>query len=206
MIICALSEGFFYVLKLRKDKIMNSFVFRQRALVCVVVFFAAFGLSCRPKSTEQADANKPQPEPVKIEAEAETDVNLVEPLSPEESTDSVAVTVNGIDITEAELQKLVKPQLERMAQQGKQLPPAFTQTLEKQIRQQILDGIIVRRLLDEKVKEANIVVTEQEVINQITKIAAVQSPPMTLEELKKKTAEYGQDFDERKQQIRKGMT
>jgi len=185
---------------------MNSFFFRQRVLICVVVFFAAFGLSCRPKSTEQADANKPQPEPVKIEAEAETDVNLVEPPAPEESTDSVAVTVNGVDITEAELQKLVKPQLERMAQQGKKLPPAFTQTLEKRIRQQILDRIIVQRLLDEKVKEANIVVTEQEVINQITKIAAAQSPPMTLEELKKKTAEYGQNFDEIKQQIRKGMT
>jgi len=215
MTICALSEGFFYVLKLRKDEIMNSHFFRQIALVCVVIFFAAFGLSCRPKSTEQADANKPQPEPVKIEAEAETDVNLVEPRpseglgeppAPEESTDSVAVTVNGIDITEAELQKLVKPQLERMAQQNKQLPPAFTQTLEKRIRQQILDRIIVGRLLDEKVKEANIVVTEQEVISQITKIAAAQSPPMTLEELKKKTAEYGQDFDEIKQQIRKGMT
>lgn len=185
---------------------MNSYLFGQRALVCVVVFFTAFSLSCRSKSTEQADANKPQPETVKIEAEAETEVNLVEPPAPEESTDSVAVTVNGVDITEAELQKLVKPQLERMAQQGKKLPPAFTQTLERQIRQQILDRIIAQRLLDEKVKEANIVVTEQEVINQITKIAAAQSPPMTLEELKKRTAEYGQSYDELENQIRKGMT
>jgi len=206
MMTCALSEGFFYVLKLRKDKIMSSFIFRQRVLVCVVVFFAAFGLSCKPKSTEQPDANKPQPEPMKIEVEAEADVNLVEPQTPEEPADSVAVTVNGVDITEAELQKLLKPQLERMAQQGKQLPPAFAQTLEKQLRQQILDRIIIGRLLDEKAKEANIVVTEEEVIKQITEIAAAQKPPMSLEELKKKTAEYGQNFDELKQQIRKGMT
>jgi peptidyl-prolyl cis-trans isomerase C len=206
MIICALSEGFFYVLKLRKDKIMSSFIFRQRVLVCVVVFFTAFGLSCKPKSTEQAEPNKPQPEPVKIEAEAETDVNLVEPPAPEESTDSVAVTVNGVDINEAELQKLLKPQLERMAQRAKKLPPAIAQSLEKQIRQQVLDRIIVGRLLEEKAKEVNIVITEEEVINHITKIAAAQRPPMTLEELKKKTAEYGQNFDELKQQIRKGMT
>jgi len=194
---------------------MNRYFFRQRALVCVVVFLTAFGLSCKPKSTEQADANKPQPEPVKIEAEAETDVNLVEPRpseglgeppAPEESTDSVAVTVNGIDITEAELQKLVKPQLERMAQQGKKLPPAFAQTLEKQIRQKILDGIIVGRLLDEKAKEANIVITEEELASQFTKVAAAQKPPLSLDEFKKKLAEYGQNFDEIKQQIRKGMT
>ncbi len=194
---------------------MSSFIFRQRVLVCVVVFFTAFGLSCKPKSTEQADANKPQPEPVKIEAEAKADVNLVEPQpseglaepqTPEEPADDVAVTVNGVDITEAELQKLVKPQLERMAQQSKQLPPTFAQTLEKQLRQQALDGIIVRRLLDEKVKEANIVVTEQDVIKRITKIAADQRPPLLLEEFKKKITEYGQNFDELKQQLQKGMT
>ncbi len=204
MIVCALSEGFFCVLKLRKDKIMSSFIFRQRVLVCVVAFFAAFGLSCKPKSTEQVDVDKPQPTPAKIEAEA--DVNLVEPQTPEEPVDSVAVTVNGVDITEAELQKLLKPQLERMAQQGKQLPPAFAQTLEKQLRQQVLNQIIVGRLLDEKVKEANIVVTEEEVINQITELAAAQRQPLSLEEFKKKIAEYGQSFDELKQQIRKGMT
>ncbi len=185
---------------------MSSFIFRQRVLVCVVLFFAAFGLSCKPKSTEQADIDKPQPEPVKIEVEAKADVNLVEPQTPEEPTDGVAVTVNGVDITEAELQKLLKPQLERMAQQGKQLPPAFAQTLEKQLRQQILDQIIIRRLLDEKVKEANIVITEEEVINQITELAAAQRQPLSLEEFKKKIAEYGQSFDELKQQIRKGMT
>ncbi|MCH7556513.1 MAG: peptidylprolyl isomerase [Planctomycetes bacterium] len=185
---------------------MSSFVFIQRVLVCVVVFFAAFGLSCKPKSTEQADANKPQPAPAKIEAEAKADVNLVEPQAPEEPAGSVAVTVNGADITEAELQKLLKPQLERMAQQGKQLPPAFAQTLEKQLRQHVLDRIIIGRLLDEKAKEANIVVTEEEAIKQITELAAAQRPPLSLEEFKKKTAEYGQNFDELKQQARKGMT
>ncbi len=185
---------------------MSSFVFSRRVLVCVVVFFTAFGLSCKPKSPEQAEPNKPQPEPVKIEAEAKADVNLVEPQAPEESTDSVAVTVNGVDITEAELQKLLKPQLERMAQRAQKLPPAIAQSLEKQIRQQVLDRLIVGRLLDEKAKEANIVITEEEVINQITELAAAQRPPLSLEDFKKKIAEYGQSFDELKQQIRKGMT
>jgi len=193
---------------------MNSVVFIRRVLVCVVVFFAAFGLSCRSKSTEQADANKPQPGPAKIEAEAkaeteaeaEASTNLVELTAPEEPADRVAVTVNSIDITEAELQKIIKPQLERMAQRAKKLPPAIAQSLEKQIRQQILDQIIIRRLLDEKVKEANIVITEEELASQFTKVAAAQKPPLSLDEFKTKLAEYGQSFDEVKEQILKGMT
>jgi len=182
---------------------MNSLFLGQRLLICVVIFFTALGLSCKQKSAEQAPADKPQAAPAKIEAEA--DVNLVEPQAPEEPVDSVAVTLNGVDITESKLQEIIKPQLERMAQQGKQLSPAFAQALEKQLRQQALEQIIVGRLLEEKVKEANIVVTEEEVINQIKEILAAQRPPLSLEEYKNKAAEYGQDFDEVKQQFQKRM-
>ena len=191
---------------------MNSLFLSQRLLICVVIFFAALGLSCRPKSNEQVDADKPQPAPAQIEAEADVKVDesrpsegLAEPQAPEEPADSVAVTVNGADITEAELQEIIKPQLEKMAQQGKQLTPAFAQTLEKRLRQQALDRIIIVRLLDEKAKEANIVVTEEEVINQINVLLAAQKPPLSLEEFKKKTVESGQSFDKVKEQVRKGL-
>ncbi len=186
---------------------MSSLTFSFRVSTCVALFFAVSSLSCRSKSTDEAEANKSQPEPVKIEAEADVNVAEIPPAEQitEEPAESIAATVNGVDITEDELQQLMKPQLEKMAQQGKQLPPAFAQAFEKQIRQQALDRIIVGRLLEEKVKETNIVVTDEEVISQITKIAAAQRPPMSLEELKKKTAEYGQNYDELKQQVRKGM-
>ncbi len=184
---------------------MNSFVFIQRVLACVVIFFAALGLSCRPKSTEQVDANKPQPAPAQIEAEAEADVNVAEPQVPEEPADNVAVTINGVDVTEAKLQQIIKPQLDKIAQQNKQLPPAFAQAYEKQLRQQALDKIIIGRLLEEKVKEANIVITEEEVINQIKVILAAQRPPVSLEEFQKTRAESGQSFDAVKEQVQKGM-
>ncbi len=189
---------------------MSSSVFNRRVLICVVLFFAVFDLSCKPKSPEQADADKPQPSPAKIEAEpeADTDTNLdlVEIQAPEESVDSVAVTVDGDDITEAELQKIIKPQLEKIVQQNKQLPPAFAQEYKKQIRQQVLDQMIVGRLMEKKVKEFNIVVTEEEVINQIKKLLSTQRPPLSLEEFKKKSVESGQSFEEVKQKVRKGIT
>jgi peptidyl-prolyl cis-trans isomerase C len=213
MIIYALGEGFFCFLRPRKDKIMKSLFLSQRLLICVVIFFAALGLSCRPKSNEQVDADKPQPAPAQIEAEADVKVDeprpsegLAAPQAPEEPADSVAVTVNGADITEAELQEIIKPQLEKMAQQGKQLPPAFAQAYEERLRQQAIDRIVIGRLLDEKAKESNIVITEEEVINQIKAILAAQRPPLSLEEFQKTRAESSQSFDEVKEQIRKQMT
>ncbi len=182
---------------------MRSLFFSQRFLICVVIFFAVLGLSCKQKSAEQVPADKPPAAPAQIEAEA--DVNVAEPQVPEEPADNVAVILNGVDITEAELQQIIKPQLDKIAQQGKQLPPAFAQTYEKQLRQQAIDRIIIGRLLEEEVKEANIVVTEEEVINQIKVILAARRPPVSLEEFKKTRAESGQSFDEVKEQVRKGM-
>ena len=192
---------------------MRSFFSNSKVLIIVVVLFAVCGLSCKQKSSGQADTNIPQPAQTKTEAEAvavaktepQTITNLTELTAPEEPADSVAVTVNGFDITEAEVQKIVQPQLARMAQQNKQLPPAFAQAFEKQIKQQTLDKMIVMRLLEEKVKESNIVIPEEEVINQIKQLLASQGPPMSLEEFKKTRAESGQSFEEIKKQVEQGM-
>ena len=194
---------------------MRSFFSNSNVLIIVVVLFAVCGLSCKKKPSEQADTNIPQAAQTKIEAEtkteaetkveAETSTNLTELTAPEESADSVAVTVNGVDITEAEVQKIVQPQLARMGQQNQKLPPALKETLEKQFRQQILDQIITRQLLEEKAKESNIVISEEDVINQIKQLLATQRTPMSLEDFKKTTAESGRSFDEIKQQVEKGM-
>ena len=196
---------------------MRSFFFNSKVLIIVVVFLAVCGLSCKQKSSGQADTNIPQPAPTKIEAETkteaeaetktepETSTNLIELTAPEEPADSVAVTVNGIDITEAELQKIVQPQLARMAQQNKQLPPAFAQAFEKQIRQQVLDQMIAISLLEEKVKESNIVVTDEEVTKQIEQIASAQRPPLSVEELKNLAESQGIAFDDWKNELRKKL-
>ena len=144
---------------------MRSFFFNSKVLIIAVVLFAVCGLSCKQKPSGQAETSIPQPAQPKIEAETkteaiattepETSTNLTELTAPEEPVNPIAVTVNGIDITEVEVQKIVKPQLEKMAQQNKQLPPAFAQAFEKQIKQQIIDKMIVIQLLDEKVKESN---------------------------------------------------
>ena len=114
----------------------------------------------------------------------------------------VAVTVNGVDITESRIEAQIKPQLEKMAAQ---LPPAFVEQYKKQLRQRVLEKMVVEQLLDGRVKTAKIVVTEEEIIDQIKKMASAQKPPLSLEDFKALTEAYGKSFDEVKQQIQRGL-
>jgi peptidyl-prolyl cis-trans isomerase C len=92
-----------------------------------------------------------------------------------------------------------------MAKQSAKLPPSLTEQYAKQFREEVLEQTIRRHLLDEKVKEANIVITDEEVTSKITEIAAAQREPLSLEEFKKKMEEYGQSFDNVKEDVRKGL-
>ncbi len=180
---------------------MRPYLFSLRVLACLSILFITFSLSCRPKTPAESDANRPQPSPDRVEA----DVSIVEPNTADETTtDSVAVTVNGVDITESEIERLIKPQLDMMAKQSSNQKPAFVEQLKKMLRQQALDAMIAGRLLDEKVKETNIVVTEGEVIARIREIASTQRPPLSLEDFERKIAEYG-SYDKVKQEVRRGL-
>lgn len=162
----------------------------------VAVFFVVCNLSCKPKAPARPDVNMPQPTTA-----AEPGLSKVKGTA----ANSVIVTINGVDITESKVQALIAPELEKMAAKSGQLPPAFAEQYEKQLRQQALESLIVGELLDAEVKRAKIEITEEEVIGQIGKIASGQSPPLSLDDLRKKMEEYGRSFDEFKQQIRKGL-
>ena len=122
--------------------------------------------------------------------------------SAEIAGDSTAVTVNGVDIAESQIEAEVKPQLEKIAAQ---LSPAFAEQYKKQLRQQVLERIIVEQLLDQKVKTTGIVITEEEVISRITEMASKQQPPLSLEDFKALIEAYGKSFDDVKQRIKKGL-
>ncbi|HUT44909.1 MAG TPA: SurA N-terminal domain-containing protein, partial [Sedimentisphaerales bacterium] len=165
---------------------MRSYSLNLKILACFVIFLAVIALSCKPKSPKETDADKSS-------------------TAPAEPGPDIAVTVNGVDILESEIEKLVKPQLEMIAKQSTQLPPTFAEQYAKQLREKFIEQTIRRNLLDEKVKQANIVITDEEVMSMIEEIATSQKEPLTIEEFKKKLAEYGQSFDEVKMEIREGL-
>ena len=158
------------------------------SMFCLALLVVCYCLACRPKSPAETDANTPQAS------------NAVETTS-----NSVAVTVNGTDITEGDVQALVEPELEKISDKPAQLPPQFVEQYKKQLRVWALDKLIAEQLLDERAKQANIVVAEEEMAGRIEKIAAAQTPPLSLEQYKKKLQDYGQSFDQYKSQLRKQL-
>ncbi len=169
--------------------------------VCFVILFAPV-LSAKAKTEAKSEPNTPA---------LATQAVVEEPNKPPASTrsaeasaetgaDSVAVTVNGVDIKESQIETRLAPQLQKMATQ---LPPTFIEQYKKQLRQQVLEGMIVEQLLDKKVKDSNIVVTDEDVIGHLEKTAAQQN--LSLSDIKEMMEARGQSFDEAKQRIKKGM-
>jgi len=179
-------KGLFLFFEPKKGYIMRSCSLNLKILACFVIFLAAIALSCKPKTPKDTDADKSS-------------------TVPADSGPDIAVTINGVDILESEIEKHVKPQIEMIAKQSAQLPPTFAEQYAKQLREQFIEQTIRRNLLDEKVKQANIVITDELVMSTIQEIAAGQKEPLSVEEFKQKLEEYGQSFDNVKEEVRNGL-
>lgn len=124
------------------------------------------------------------------------------PAEPATATEEIAVTVNGVNIDESQVDAKLKPQLAKMASQ---MPSPILEQYKKQLREQALEAMVVELLLDQKVKEDKIVVTEEEVMSNIEEMAAQQQPPLSLEDFKSLIEAYGQSLDSVKLRIKKGL-
>ena len=173
----------------------------------LAVFFVAFCICREPQeATAGTDANTIEPnsstEP-NSPAEPNSSANKLKTQNSELKTIEVAVTVNGVDITEGEVEANIKPMLEMMTAQGAKTPPQFIEQYKKQIRQQALDSMIIELLLDEQVKANKIAVTEEDALGYLKEMSSSQG--LSLEDTKALIAARGQSFDEVKRQTRKGM-
>jgi len=183
-------------------------------LAWVVIFFVVFFIGCEAqRSAEVAQPIAPaEPEPevaepqLTVEAEPETveqkpalqeqPKTEVQPASPAEI---VAVTVNGFDITEEDVEEKIKPRLEQMVARNRQLPPAFIEQLRTRMRKEALERMIVERLIDEQVKATPIVVTAEDVNDLIKAMAAAEK--LSMEDMKALIEASGQSFEQWKQQM-----
>lgn len=180
---------------------MRSYLLSLITLACFTITLAILGSGCERKSSENNDANKPAVGSPGAETKTSTDKTEAET-----APDDIAVTVNGTNITEAELAKAMKPRLDAIAKQATNLPPTFMEQYKKQIKPRVLDQLITQHLLKEKVEESNIAVTDEEVINQIKELISQQQQPLTLEEFKKKIAEHGLNFEDMKNDVRNRLS
>jgi peptidyl-prolyl cis-trans isomerase C len=168
---------------------MKSLAYSMRILTCLAIFSVVFTFGCRKKtSPEEPDVNQ---------VEAQSSVRML--------ADGVAATVNGVDIKESEVRELMKEGLEELSANASQLSPNFIEQYRKRFREQVLEQLIVKRLLAEKVEESDIKVTNEEIINLITKMLSAQAEPLSFEEYKQKLVENGRNFEEEKERIREGL-
>jgi len=183
-------------------------------LTCIVIFFAVFFIGCEspyptavyhpvvpaesePEAAESQLAAEAEPETVEQKpALQEQPRTEVQPSSPAEI---VAVTVDGFDITEEDIEEKIKPRLEQIAARNKQLPPAFIEQLKPRMRKEALERMIVEQLIDEQVKTAQIVVAEEDINDHIKAMAAAEK--LSMEDMKALIEASGQSFEQWRQQM-----
>lgn len=201
---------------LKRTKIIN-----HKCTSLVLLYTCALVLlftSCARKTSEKADANGNETTsslaaPIN-EDTPKTDTMTAQKAEPDMPTQTtpetpekqVLVTVNGVDITEAEVAAAMQPELNNLRQQNSNLPPALIEQLKKQLKTRYLDRLIREQLMNEQVKALNIVITDDEVMNQIQQLIAGQPEPMTLDEFKEKSHELGINFEQMKEELRKTLS
>ena len=112
----------------------------------------------------------------------------------------VLVNVNGVDITQAELDDIIKPMIESRLEMNQPTP----ETLLDQYKSQVLDNLITELLINQEYKANNITVTDQDVNDYVQKMLAAQDPPMSQDEFKKMIEMQGQTYEQWKNMMRDG--
>jgi len=120
--------------------------------------------------------------------------------APPVPANEIAVVVNGVPMTESEVNAEIK---ERLDKAGKQIPPNEVEENKKRIRPHVLEDMIVDRLLDEQVKKAGITVTDGDVNDRINEIAAQQRK--SLDDYKSSLESQGQSFEQTREQVKKAL-
>ena len=171
----------------------------------LLIVLALIISGCKDKAPQTTDSNTSDTKTTNI-----TDTNQRRPLEdivsiPE--SNEVAVTVNGIDITEGQINEIIAPQLEMFTNSigSSSLPVDTLNQYTKQLREQILQQLILKRLLDPMIANANIVVAEQDAVDLIKSQLAEQPQEISMEDFKKTLKQYGIVYEEEVQRIKEDL-
>ncbi len=126
----------------------------------------------------------------------------VETAVEEVDSDNVVVTVNGQQITEEEVSVEVAKRIEGQKKQmpaGQEIPESYPQ----QMRMRVVDTKVQQAILSQEAKKEGINITDDQVMEEIKKIAGKQS--QSIEEVEKEIAGFGMTLEDLMGQIRYQM-
>jgi peptidyl-prolyl cis-trans isomerase C len=181
-------------------------------LVVAVIALIAVG-GCKKSETQKVNAppetapaaKAVEVKPVETVAPAPAAAPAVAPApAPVEvkvDPNAAAVTVNGVAITEGQIDAKIAPRLKAM---GGQVPPQYQEQMKQQLRGRALDGMIIEKLLDAKVKEKGITVADANVDAAIAQQMKEQG--MDQETFQKALASFGITEAQLRDQIRRGLS
>ncbi len=137
---------------------------------------------------------EPAKQPIKVEPVEKP--AKIEPVKPTEKPDEnkVVLTINGIPVksgeVESKLDNMMKMQMGRMRPgSAANLPPDALKNMRERTRQNVVEGLIIEKLIDQKVKERKIGVAETEVEDVLQDI--LTGNKMTLEQFKEQLVTRG---------------
>jgi peptidyl-prolyl cis-trans isomerase C len=151
------------------------------------------------KPAAKAEVKEVKPE-VKPEVKEEAKAPVAEPNAGAVDN-GIAVTVNGKDITEAEVDAKIEMVIKRASGQ---IPPNMVEQYRKNIRPQAVDGMVMEKLLADEIKKANINITENDINSKLNEI--ITEKGMTMDMLNSAIAAQGQTLDDVKEQIKRTMS
>jgi peptidyl-prolyl cis-trans isomerase C len=135
------------------------------------------------------------------EADKPSDVVIdVNTATPAVDPNAVALTVDGVEVTEGQIESLLAP---RMKQMAGRVSPEMMEQYKRQMRQQAFERMIIETILTQKEKEKNITADEDELKAQIDKQIAQQN--LTLDEFKALLKSYGVEYSQFEDNMRKRM-
>ena len=148
--------------------------------------------------TEAADVEV-APEPV---TESEQPAKAVTEAAAAIDPDAAAVTVNGQKITVGQVQDELAKRIEMMKKRmpaGQEMPEAQV----NQMHMRLMDSLVEQALIEQMAKEAEVTVTDEQVMDKIKEIAGQKN--QTMEEVEKEIEGMGMTLDDIKGQIRTQM-
>ena len=194
----------------RTDKGMVG-VFSSYAFTIVLVVLLCLS-GCKKESA--SDAPEVAPEPTSAQPGTEPDAGLsvadsVGEQAPAETapTSRVLLTVDGVPITQEQLEQRVQMRLRQVKARSPAMTPQLVAQLRAEFSGQELDNLVVEQLLDVEATKAGIRVADEEIIARLKQMASTQGAggDDSLDKLKAMVESQGMTFEELQSKVRKGL-
>ncbi len=187
---------------------MKKVTYISKALAVLFITAILVISGCKNKTSSTPDSNTASPTTA-VNNTGRRPLNKLLSLMKLADANEVAVTVNGVEIKESAVQELIKPQIDQ-AKQDLQNPnvslPDEDRVMEgmKEIWQTAVMQLVREELLEEQVKDANIVVSNEEADEFFKK--RLEEAGVDLENFKKVLEEKKVSYDEILADAKKELT